>query len=95
MIVVEFDCNTFFVARRGASLVDERSPSRARADGARRSQTARAWPRAAQHIFRLLKLMNYDNEYSFECICFSARSRRNAVCINAYASILQKLQSQR
>ena len=38
-----------FVALGGASLADERSPSVARADGARRSQTARAWPRAAQH----------------------------------------------
>ena len=37
------------VALGGASLAAERSPSGARADGARRSQTARAWPRAAQH----------------------------------------------
>ena len=37
------------VARRGAHLAAERSPSTARADGARRSQTARTWPRAAQH----------------------------------------------
>ena len=36
------------IALGGASLADERSPSGARADGARRSQTARAWPRAAQ-----------------------------------------------
>ena len=55
MMVVELVCNGLFVARRGASLADERSPSGARADGARRSQTARAWPRAAQHIFRLFK----------------------------------------
>ena len=39
----------FNVARRGAGLGAERSPSGARADGARRCQTARAWPRAAQH----------------------------------------------
>ena len=37
------------VALGGAGLVAERSPSGARADGARRCQTARAWPRAAQH----------------------------------------------
>jgi len=38
----------FVVARRGAHLAAERSSSGARADGARRSQMARAWPRAAQ-----------------------------------------------
>ena len=37
------------VVRRGASLTDERS-ERNRDGRARRSQTARAWPRAAQHI---------------------------------------------
>ena len=34
----------WFVARRGARLLDEVERS-----GARRLQTARAWPRAAQH----------------------------------------------
>ena len=50
-MVVELVCNGLFVARRVESLVAERSQSGARADGARRSQTAREWPRAAQHIF--------------------------------------------
>ena len=43
--------NYFFVARRGAHLAAERSPSAARAverGGAQRCQMARAWPRAAQ-----------------------------------------------
>jgi len=31
----------------GAGFYSERSPSGARADGARRLKTARAWPRAA------------------------------------------------
>ena len=42
----------FGVARRGARLAAERSPSVARAverGAAQRCQTARAWPRAAQH----------------------------------------------
>ena len=46
------------VALGGASLADERSPSVARADGARRSQTARAWPRAAQHQKIYVKLFD-------------------------------------
>ena len=41
-----------FVARRGARLLDEVERS-----GARRLQTARAWPRAAQQKFYFLALM--------------------------------------
>ena len=53
------------VARRGASLAAERSPSGARADGARRSQTARAWPRAAQH--KLMACFKELNLYLHHC----------------------------
>ena len=47
-------CHFDFIARRGAHLAAERSPSRARAverGAAQRCQMARAWPRAAQHGF--------------------------------------------
>ena len=53
------------VARRGAGLAAERSTSAARADGARRSQTARAWPRAAQH-----KLVADFNRVTVFLYCF-------------------------
>ena len=49
-----------FVALGGARLAAERSPSAARADGARRSQTARAWPRAAQQNSLIIKILFYE-----------------------------------
>ena len=54
------------VARRGASLADERRQSVARADGARRRQTARAWPRAAQLLLTVfIDSLTFTNNYAY------------------------------
>ena len=53
----------------GAHLADERSPSGARADGARRSQMARAWPRAAQHNKLIFLYCITESLDDFSVIC--------------------------
>ena len=79
----EYD-GIFLLRRRGARLLDEVERS-----GARRGQTARAWPRAAQHRkyfltntisdYSIIKLIGFNDTIS--CSRLFQHSRELSLCL--------------